>query len=214
MNINMNRIFLVASIATGFFAPAIAIEKPGYLSEIENSVLEELNLARTNPKAYAAILKEYRATFSGKIAKRPGKIDLMTNEGTRAVDEAISVLNKQSPLAAMTPSKGMSRAAMDHVKDTGPKGVTGHAGTNGSKPFDRMNRYGAWQTTAGENISYGMESGRAVVIQLIVDDGVPSRGHRKNIYKSDFLRVGLACGPHKMYKIMCVQTLAGGYEEK
>lgn len=198
----------------GSYATSLVIEKPTYLSALENAVLEELNLARTNPQTYAKLLADYRATFNGKIAKRPGKIDLMTKEGTRAVDEAIAALKKQKPLDAMRPSKGMSKGAMDHVKDIGPKGITGHSGSDGSKPFDRINRYGEWQQTAGENISFGNDQGRAVIIQLIVDDGVPNRGHRTNIYKKEFNRVGIACGPHKVYGTMCVQTFAGEYIEK
>ncbi|MBN8219537.1 MAG: CAP domain-containing protein [Spirochaetes bacterium] len=216
MNITKNfyRLILIAAALTAASAKSLVLEKPSYLSALENSVLEELNFARMNPKTYAKLLQDYRATFNGKIAKRPGKIDLMTSEGTRAVDEAIAALNKQAPLPAMRPSKGMSKGAMDHVKDIGPKGITGHNGSDGSKPFDRINRYGQWQQTAGENISFGNDEGRAVLIQLIVDDAVANRGHRKNIYKPEFNRVGIACGPHKVYGTMCVQTFAGEYVEK
>lgn len=200
--------------AGGIFSTTLTIDKPAYMSALETAVLDELNLARTNPKTYARLLEEYRKTFEGKIARRPGKIDLMTSEGTRAVDEAIRALKAQPALTAMRPSKGMSLAARDHVKNTGPSGLTGHTGKDGSSPFDRMNRHGKWQLSAGENISYGNDEGRAVVIQLIVDDGVPSRGHRTNIFSKKFNVVGIACGPHKIYNTMCVQTFAGDYEEK
>jgi uncharacterized protein YkwD len=207
-------LYLALSIFTALFARTLVQDKPSYLSALEQSVLDELNLARTNPQTYAKLLEDYKGTFEGKIAKRPGKIDLMTQEGTRAVDEAIRDLKKQTPLEAMRPSKGMSLGARDHVRDTGAKGTTGHGGSDGSKPFDRINRYGEWQQTAGENISYGNDSGRAVIIQLIVDDGVSNRGHRRNIYNPAFNRVGISCGPHKKYGTMCVQTFAGEYIEK
>lgn len=209
-------IFLVSTLAliTTLSAKSLVVERPSYLSALENAVLEELNLARTNPQTYAKLLEDYRKTFNGKIAKRPGKIDLMTSEGTVAVDDAIRALKKQAPMSAMRPSKGMSLGARDHVKDIGPKGITGHSGSDGSKPFDRINRYGQWQQTAGENISFGNDEGRAVLIQLIVDDAVSNRGHRTNIYKKEFNRVGIACGAHKIYGTMCVQTFAGEYVEK
>jgi uncharacterized protein YkwD len=138
------RLVLVLILATGIFARSIAIESPSYLSKLENEVLQELNLARTNPATFARLLEDYRAQFNGKIVKRPGKIDLMTSEGTRAVDEAIRTLKSQKPLDAFRPSKGMSLAAKDHVKDTGPRGLTGHSGADRSSPFDRMNRHGKW----------------------------------------------------------------------
>ena len=59
---------------------------------------------------------------------------------------------------------------------------------------------------AGENISYG-SAGLQVVIDLIVDDGVPSRGHRKNILDPGFHDVGIAIGPHLRYGTMCVMDL-------
>ncbi len=52
-----------------------------------------------------------------------------------------------------------------------------------------------------------------IVLQLLTDDGVPSRGHRTNIMKSDFHVVGCATGPHKGYGMMCVMDFAGGFSD-
>jgi uncharacterized protein YkwD len=193
---------------------ASKISDINYLSVLEKSVLDELNLARTKPEEYATYLEEIKKHYKGNIYSEPDRIPISTQEGLKAVDEAIEVLKSMKPVSALTSSKGMSLAAKDHVKDTGSKGVTGHNGTDGSSPFDRMNRYGKWSGGAGENIAYGSETGRKIVIQLLVDDGVSSRGHRKNILKSDFSRVGIGFGSHSVYGNMCVQTFANGYAEK
>jgi hypothetical protein len=52
-----------------------------------------------------------------------------------------------------------------------------------------------------------------MVAQLIADDGVPNRGHRDNIFKPTFHKVGVATGPHFSYGQMVVNDFAGDYYE-
>ena len=65
-----------------------------------------------------------------------------------------------------------------------------------------------------ENIAYGGYSARGVVIQLIVDDGVPGRQHRRNIFNPDYRFVGVACGTHTRLHDMCVMDFAARYAEQ
>ena len=58
----------------------------------------------------------------------------------------------------------MAMACADHVEDTGPQGVTGHTGTDGSAFNERLDRYGQWGSSAAENISYGQNTGLEVVL--------------------------------------------------
>jgi uncharacterized protein YkwD len=186
----------------------------GFVQAIEVEIVAELNLARTQPKQYADLLRAYRKFIRGTYFERPGEVTVVLNEGVKAVDEAIAFLERQKPVPPLLLSKGLSLAAGDHAKDQGVTGQTGHSGSDRSTMGQRIERYGAWQKTAGENIAYGAESARDVVIQLIVDDGVASRGHRKNIFNADFLVVGVAFGTHPGYRTICVQDFAGGYTER
>lgn len=58
-----------------------------------------------------------------------------------------------------------------------------NGGSDRSNPGERINRYVACQDGWAENIACGQRSAREIVMALIIDDGVPGRGHRRNIFK-------------------------------
>jgi uncharacterized protein YkwD len=189
-----------APFAWGFDAPA----------NFDRAVLDELNFARTDPVGYAETLREYRTHFRGRVVYAPGdEIGVQSNEGPAAVDEAIAFLDRQRPLAPLTDSPPLARAAGDHTADQGPLGLTGHGGSNGDGLGRRIQRHGVWSGMAAEDISYGAGAPADVVRQLIIDDGVPSRGHRANIFDPTLEIAGVGCGPHRIYRYMCVIDFAG-----
>jgi uncharacterized protein YkwD len=186
-----------------------------FATKLELEVVNELNRARTNPKKYAEYLKEYRKYYKRRMyLKKPGRVSIKTNEGVSAVDVAIKYLESKKAIMPLKLSKGMTLAARDQVTYQGARGLVGHNGVNNSSPFDRINKYGKWNITAGENINYGNDIPREIVIDLIIDDGIKNRGHRENIFNEKFLVVGVACGTHEKYKYMCVMDFAGEYQEK
>lgn len=183
------------------------------MSDFEKNYLNEINLARTNPSAYASFLEERLNNFSTETTYKEDGSYYQSVEGKKAVIEAINFLRSQRPLPPLKASSGLSLAGQDLVKDHGLSGKTGHISTNGDKPVNRIERYGNWMKAFGENISYSPQSPRGHVVNLIVDDGVSSRGHRKNIFNNDFLVAGIACGDHKIYKLMCVMDFSYAYVE-
>ena len=208
-------LFVGIGLATiGMLTQAHSSENADYLAPLEKHILQEMNLARNNPAEYASLLSELKQYYDEKLLKKPGKIPLVTQEGVGAVDEALDFLRSAHQLPPLNPSRGMSMGARDHVKDAGPQGLIGHQGSDGSDAGERVNRYGAWETQVGENISYGPDDARDIVMGLIIDDGVPERGHRKNLFNPNYHVVGVACGPHAVYHTMCVITFAGGYAER
>jgi len=103
------------------------------------------------------------------------------------------------------------KACKDHVLDTGPSGTTGHTGTDSSTMTSRIERYMTWEATIGENIMYRSTTPLQVLISLAVDDGVSSRGHRTNIFKSNYAYVGIWTGSHATYDSQTVLDYAGTY---
>jgi uncharacterized protein YkwD len=107
----------------------------------------------------------------------------------------------------------MSRAAADHCVDQADGGF-GHAGRDRSHAGERIARYGTVSGGWGENISYGKTSARDVVIALIIDDGLPARKHRKNIFNPSYNYAGAAFGRHARFRTVCSMDFAGGYAER
>ncbi len=167
---------------------------------MDGEVLDEINLARTHPADYASIVEAQMAAIPGADA--------------RCFAEAAAFLRKQRPLNALQCAPGLEMSARKHVADQGAAGGRGHRGTDGSDPWSRMARTGRWTGREGENISYGYGDARTIVVTLIVDQGVPNRGHRRIIFCPDFTVAGAARGPHARYGAMCVIDFAAGFAEK
>ena len=175
----------------------------GGSAQLAREVLEEMNRLRTDPQGYIAVLEAYRAQFDGDLVIRPGRIRIRTYEGVAAVDEAIRFLRTQAPVAPLTPDHTLALAAGDHVHDQGTNGIVGHYSSDGWDFGVRVSRRGG-EPYGGENISYGYDTAREVIIQLLVDDNIADRGHRVNLFRDGFVRAGVGCGPHRTFAYMCV----------
>jgi uncharacterized protein YkwD len=184
------------------------------LSDLERAVLQEMNQARTDPRAYASYLEAMRKYYKGKNYVPPTGRSSSTIEGVSGLDEAIKFLQTAKPLPPLQISKGMCMGAKDQSFDQSQSGAISHQGSDKSFSWDRVARYGEWKTPVSENIAYDSGTARDIVINLIIDDGVPSRGHRNNIFNGSYIVTGVSCDKHPLFGGMCVCTFAGGFTEK
>jgi uncharacterized protein YkwD len=183
-----------------------------YLSDREKQVIIEINMVRTIPAEYArSFLVPLRSYYRNKLLRYPGESAILTHEGIRALDECIEELQTIKPLPSLSPKKGLTLAARDHARDQATTGAIGHTGRDNSTFSGRLNRYGNWDISAGENIDYGQADARRIVTALLIDDGVTSREHRINLLSGSFKFVGVSVGAHKVYRYMCVMDFAGLY---
>jgi uncharacterized protein YkwD len=198
---------VAASLFATFAAPAVAQN-----DDLARQVLVEINLARAEPGTYAEFLRQFRRQFHGNSYLLPeSKATVQTREGVAAVGEAIDFLAKQVPLPPLALSAGLAAAAAEQVVAQGRSGATGHGPEKKGGILGRVERHGIAADKIGENIAYGQHSSaRAIVIDLIVDDGVPNRGHRRNQFDPTFTMAGVSCGPHPRYEGMCVIVFSSG----
>ncbi|MDP2889062.1 MAG: CAP domain-containing protein [Bacteroidota bacterium] len=217
-------IFLVTFLQTPAFAQTSKTNWPAelntakntqYLNELEQQVIHEINKVRSNPKRYAEVyLEVLRESFNGKLFTYPGQITVRTQEGIRPLDECIKVLKKTVPRPMLNPSEGLSKAAAELMRDQQKYGGIGHIARNGSTPQKRIEKYGEWDICSAEDITYGSFEARQIVIFLLIDDGVPDRGHRENILNPCFRFAGVSFGNHPSYQTMCVIDYAGEYKTR
>ena len=117
----------------------------------------------------------------------------------------------------------MAYAAKDHVMDIGPKGLVSH--TSSGKVFidgksreqkakDRLKKYGQVISCYGESLCFHCIDAKEVILNLLVDDGSKSRGHRANFFNPDFNFMGSSTGEHKEFNQMTCIDYAAGYVPK
>lgn len=176
-------------------------------SGVEADILEEVNFLRSNPSAFARELDDLRGRFDGNILLGEGDgPDFTTHEGPRAVSEAARELRNRRAVNTLMLSDMLSRAAADHVRAQGASGQTGHY-SDGKGPGQRVKAQGG-NVYVGEVIVYNYTSAQNAVQQLVIDDGVPDRGHRKQLFLAEYRYAGVACGSHRQWRNMCVIVLA------
>ena len=187
-------------------------EAGGGLAALERGIVEEINRVRRDPRAYARALSTYRTYYDGAFLRLPGRqVALRTFEGVAAVDEAIAVARKGKPARPLRASPGLSRAARAHAQEIGQAGSIDHTSADGAGPFARMKRHGEVAGMSGENIGTAHTEADIMVMDLFIDDGVPSRGHRDNLLEARYGVVGVGCAPHRTYDIVCVMDFAEGF---
>lgn len=193
-------------IALALAAMLTTASAPGFPPE--NALLTELNKLRADPKGYAAELRDFRKGFRGSIHYAPGEnVGWQTEEGIAAVDEAIAVLDRQTPLPSVGAGSLLAQAASDHGGAQAKDGTEGHIGSDGTDPGDRVARRGG-DVFVAEVIAYGSTSAADAMRQLIIDDGVADRGHRVVLLDPSYRFAGAWCGPHPVWRQVCVMTLA------
>ena len=170
-----------------------------WLSDEEKNLVLAMNLIRHDPGRYADMfVAPAIAYYRGMEYRFPDRQEiLMTREGVAPARELYRELKASPSLPLFYPSEGMSRAAASHAREQSRTGQIGHAGQGGMRA--RIEREGRWLGLIAENIAYNSPSAHEAVLGLMIDDGVPDRGHRVNMLNEDLRMVGVAWATHPRF---------------
>jgi hypothetical protein len=156
------------------------------LTDEERELILLTNLVRTDgPRFTQNILLPY---LEGK-------------KSTRYTRSLIRDLERIKDLEILHPEKDLILVADEHAEISGKRGTTGH------QRFD--SRYGPLlgkYSEIAENCAYGYVSAADILIQLLIDEDIPSLGHRKNLLNPAFNAIGVSIHPHKKYRYNCVMS--------
>lgn len=119
------------------------------------------------------------------------KDDTVQSENTSVANRVLNLVNRERVKAGLSPltlDSSLSAVAQMHSEDMAKNNYFSHTNLNGLSPFDRIKNYGISYKTAGENIAMGYKDA-----QSVVEGWMNSQGHRENILKSSFGKMGLGC---------------------
>ena len=176
---------------------------------IDLSKWDSTTLTKANTAANADYLteEEKMVIFITNLARMDGSLFITTIldpflEGeakTRYTKSLHRDLAKVKNLQPLYPEKDLYTIAYGHAVKSGKKGSVGHEGSDRRfKPV--MIKY----NMVAENCAYGFEKGSTNAIQLLIDEGVSSLGHRKNMLHPQYNSIGVSIQPHKSYRFNCV----------
>ena len=179
-------------------------------AEKSRNIFNLINKFRSNPRELARHLEKLKKYLdkNTNILSEPDKIQIQMVEGENVFNEAIQYLKNLSPLPPFEWDDCLAQSAQEHVDDIGPKGLLLYQSSDGTEPEDRISKYGNYVDSLGENIDFGPNDEIGVIVSLTLDDGEEERPHRDNLFKNDYKKIGIACGPHQSEFQMCVMDMA------
>ena len=103
--------------------------------------------------------------------------------------QVVTLVNKErasNGLQSLTSDSQLAKLAQMKAEDMAKNGYFSHTSPTYGSAFDMMKTYGVSYKTAGENIAKGQKTAEAVM-----NGWMNSSGHRANILKSDYTKIGV-----------------------
>lgn len=178
-----------------------------YISYLQPLLKEAKDKLRTSGKGYRNYSLTYRTrTTNGKtVTSIDTTFNYVNEEEVKAISTLIADLQKLKPLSILQPDSGIYAAAVWYGTDQDAHQWTLlHTGSDGSDPWDRITKFSPGMSFGNENIAgrFPEPSARDIVIQLLIDSGIPGYGHRYNLLDPQWTHVACYAGGLKdgMYR--------------
>ncbi len=146
-----------------------------FMSERAREMVKEINLLRTNPRAYVQEVQAYHE----RIKNTEYSDTDYAKELLRATDDLIRELQIMSPMETLQPRLTLHKTAQKHGMEILTNDAPTHVGLDGSYPWDRITRDDPTLEDGNENLVGGPADIKELLMMLLVDSGVPGYGHRR-----------------------------------
>ena len=176
-------------------------EKKIDYNQLSTDIFNEINKVRRNPQYIIPHLIKMKQFYKHKEYRNPIlNYYILTEEGVEAVKEAIKFVKIQKSLKPLIRFNELDNSANELVEfllKTGKMEVDEKRDKEERMEI-RIRKHFKKQGGLAENISFGWSNAIDIVLQMIIDDGVKSRGHCKNLFAEHFNFIGVFSGDHKV----------------
>ena len=168
-------------LASSFAPRTEVVSTADYMSKTENRVIELLNEVRKDPQGFE------KHIIAPKLKKTPNNSYLKSLSKT---------LKSMSPVGELKANKSQYESAKCHASEIGSKGLRTHKRQSAScKKKSTFN---------GECIAFGSKKAQEILLILLIDDGVPSLGHRIICLDGKYKELGVSITTHKKWRHVAV----------
>lgn len=161
------------------------------LSAREQDVLYWVNEVRVHPREFYD--KHVASYVSSNVSSGNANVRSLKNE-----------LYKASPVAPLIVVSTLNQTSKNHAIDLARHQQFSHSSSDGTSFSSRMKKAGI-SVPCSENIFNGGESALDAVITLLIDEGVPGYGHRRNLLNKKARLIGVAFVPYNSGSFILVQ---------
>jgi uncharacterized protein YkwD len=154
-----------------------------YLTQVEKETVMYINLARMYPQQFAQyeVQNYFGPENSGDYVKNSSYRQSLINE-----------LKNKPAAQALHPDETIYNYAKCFATESGDNGIVGHTRINCPSGL------------YAECCSYGMQTGKDIALQWLIDDNTPSLGHRINCMNPAYTKIGVSFHAHTKWTYCAV----------